>query len=394
MAATDAFQPPSSPPARILVRGVNWLGDAVMTVPALQRLRERFPEARITLLTPEKLAGLWSGHPAIDDVLTFAAGDSAMTVGARLRAGKFDLGIALPNSARSAWELWFGGIPRRVGYAGGGRSLLLTSAVPRRPCLTSMRKRPVAEIKELILRRRLPGPPAHDAASHHLHHYLHLVAALGCSAEPLAPFVAVRDSELKSMQERLGLLELSGARVRLFGLNPGAEYGPAKRWPREQFVAAGIELHKRTGCRWVIFGGAADTGLAAGIAAQIHHAARRHAVKHGDKSFPVVINLAGQTTLRELCAALKACDAVLTNDTGPMHLAAAVGTPVVVPFGSTSPELTGPGAPGDPRHHLLKSNAPCSPCFLRECPIDFRCMKGITVERVAEAMLRAAKFER
>jgi heptosyltransferase-2 len=96
------------------------------------------------------------------------------------------------------------------------------------------------------------------------------------------------------------------------------------------------------------------------------------------------------TSLEELCAALKLCRLLLTNDSGPMHVAAALGTPVVVPFGSTSPELTGPGLPGDGRHQLLRANAPCSPCFLRECPIDFRCMNGISVEQVVEAALRAA----
>ena len=102
------------------------------------------------------------------------------------------------------------------------------------------------------------------------------------------------------------------------------------------------------------------------------------------------LNLAGQTSLRELMSLLKLCRVLLTNDSGPMHVAAALGTPVVVPFGSTSPELTGPGLPGDPRHRLLKSDAPCSPCFLRECPIDFRCMNGISVERVVEAVLVSA----
>jgi len=103
-----------------------------------------------------------------------------------------------------------------------------------------------------------------------------------------------------------------------------------------------------------------------------------------------VLNLAGKTTLQELCSLLKLCDAFLTNDTGPMHVAAAVGTPVVVPFGSTSPELTGPGLPGDPRHRLLKSEAACAPCFRRTCPIDFRCMTGITVESVVEAVVQTA----
>lgn len=103
-----------------------------------------------------------------------------------------------------------------------------------------------------------------------------------------------------------------------------------------------------------------------------------------------VLNLAGRTTLRELMALLKSCRVVLTNDSGPMHLAAALGTPVVVPFGSTSPELTGPGLPGEARHAVLRSAAPCSPCFLRECPIDFRCMTGITVESAVDSVLLAA----
>ena len=103
-----------------------------------------------------------------------------------------------------------------------------------------------------------------------------------------------------------------------------------------------------------------------------------------------IFNLAGKTSLRELMALLKSCRVLLTNDTGPMHVAAALGTPVVVPFGSTSPELTGPGLPGDPRHRLLKSAAPCSPCFLRECPIDFRCLTGISVASVVDAVIQAA----
>jgi heptosyltransferase-2 len=168
----------------------------------------------------------------------------------------------------------------------------------------------------------------------------------------------------------------------LSGLNPGAEYGPAKRWPRERFVAAAVELQRRTNCHWWIFGGKTDEPLASGIAAEIV------ATKSGPPES--VRCLAGQTSLRELCAALKACDLVLTNDTGPMHVAAAVGTPVVVPFGSTSPELTGPGLPGDPRHRLVKSSTPCSPCFRRECPIDFRCMNGISVQSVVEAAMKLA----
>jgi len=162
-------------------------------------------------------------------------------------------------------------------------------------------------------------------------------------------------------------------------MNPGAEYGPAKRWPVERFIAAAQEIQKRTNCVWLLFGGTGDAAITGQIAASLR--ASRVAF-HA---------LAGQTTLRELMALLKLCRVLLTNDSGPMHVAAALGTPVVVPFGSTSPELTGPGLPGDPRHRLLKSDAPCSPCFLRECPIDFRCMQGIGVERAAAAVGEALK---
>ena len=161
----------------------------------------------------------------------------------------------------------------------------------------------------------------------------------------------------------------------LLGLNPGAEYGPAKRWPAESFAAVAREVsRKMPECLWLAFGGAGDRALCGDIARLA-----------GDR----VLNLAGKTSLRELMALLKLCRVVLTNDSGPMHVAAALGTPVVVPFGSTSPELTGPGLPGDPRHQLLKSAAPCSPCFRRTCPIDFRCMTGIGPERVIEAVCRA-----
>jgi heptosyltransferase-2 len=164
-------------------------------------------------------------------------------------------------------------------------------------------------------------------------------------------------------------------------LNPGAEYGPAKRWPVQSFIAAGIALHRATGCRWIVFGGPSDreiahflcTGLGQHLPGQ------------------PVINLAGQTTLRELAAALTSCRLLLTNDTGPMHLAAAVGTPVVVPFGSTSPEMTGPV--WSAASQIVRApGVPCSPCFRRECPIDFRCMNGITPEAIVAAALRALNF--
>jgi heptosyltransferase II len=362
-------------PRRILVRGVNWLGDAVMTTPPLMRLRERFPDSHITLLTPEKLRELWLHDAAVNAVLTFAPGESVLSVGRKLRAERFDLALVLPNSPRSALEPWLGRIPHRVGYRRPWRNWLLTEAVPARAGAVKMRKRSAREIRDLVAadasRRPSSDRPVAGHA-HHIHDYLHLAASLGARPDPLPPQLRVRPDEVEEVRRKFGLTD--GAK-RVLGLNPGAEYGPAKRWPADRFVAAAREIQNRMGCLWLILGGPGDLSVAEQIASGLGSPAAG------------VRNLAGATSLRELCGLLKICGALLTNDSGPMHVAAALGTPVVVPFGSTAPELTGPGLPGDPRHRLLVSNAPCAPCFRRECPIDFRCLTGIAVERVVEAVV-------
>jgi heptosyltransferase-2 len=363
---------------RIVVRGVNWLGDAVMTTPALMRLREKFPEAHIALLTPQKLKDLWQGHPAVNKVLAIGPNEGLFSASRKLRRGNFDLALVLPNSPRSAMESWLAGIPERIGYARPWRNFFLTVAVPPRADAVKMHKRSTTEIRELI--SRAPSPRAAGGApstkAHQIHEYLHLAAQLGASAELCAPLLVTAASDILAVRQKFGLRETDSP---VFGLNPGAEYGPAKRWPVERFIAVAREIQQRTNCVWLIFGGKADLILANEIESAIQ-----------SQQFNVR-NLAGRTSLRELCAVLGMCRAVLTNDTGPMHVAAALGVPVIVPFGSTSPELTGPGLPADPRNHLLKSNVPCSPCFLRECPIDLRCMSSISVDAVVAAMLTASR---
>jgi heptosyltransferase-2 len=355
-----------------LVRGTNWLGDAVMTTPALLRWREKFPDAHIALLTPEKLGDLWTNHPAVNETIPFAPGENVFLTGKKLRAGKYDLALVFPNSPRSALEVWLAGIPHRIGYARPWRNWFLTTRVAPRPDAMKMRKRSVGEIKVLI--RGTGFQPVPPSSAHQIHEYLHLVAVLGANPESMPPQLVVTPDEIEAVKKKFGLNVIGRP---IFGLNPGAEYGPAKRWPVEKFIAAAREIQNRTNCTWLTFSSKADMAIASRIESAI-------------PSPPSAIwNLAGKTGLRELMALLKLCRVLLTNDSGPMHVAAALGTPVVVPFGSTSPELTGPGLPGDPRHQLLKSDAPCSPCFLRECPIDFRCMNGISVERVVEAVLQA-----
>jgi heptosyltransferase-2 len=381
-----------------------------MSTPALLRLREKFPDAHITLLTPEKLKDLWLHHPAVDEIITFNAGDGLVEVSRKIRCHShslqeqtenlaelgrnlleadlpearssvkrilasahpvFDVAVVFPNSPRAVLEVWLGRIPKRIGYARPWRNFFLTTRVASRPDAVKMHKRSVAEIRELIRAPKsqvLPPPSAHQ-----IHEYLHLAAALGANPEPLAPQLFVAPEEIEAVKEKFNLNKIKNP---IFGLNPGAAYGPAKRWPVEKFIAAAKEIQQKTNCVWLLFGRKGDIQIANQMVSAIHHS-------------PFTIhNFAGKTSLRELMSLLKLCRVLLTNDTGPMHIATALGTPVVVPFGSTSPELTGPGLPGNARNQLLKSDAPCSPCFLRECPIDFRCMNGINVDRVVEAILQ------
>ena len=351
-----------------------------MAMPALQRLREAHPQARITLLTPQKLNDLWTGSPFIDTTFPIVSGENLWSVAQRLRQGRFDLGLVLPNSPRSALELWFGRVPVRIGYSGSWRDLFLSNVVQPAAGFVPMHKRSACEIRRLIRSGATSSPPPPSSA-HHIHHYLRLAAATGASSNPVAPFIPVSEEELMNVRQTLGIpVDLPGKP--LLGLNAGAEYGPAKRWPTENFVATAREVQRRTGAVWVLFGGPGDIPLVTEV---------ERGLREGGSSpyLGQVVNLAGRTTLRELVAALRACRLLLTNDTGPMHVAAAVGTRVVALFGSTSPELTGPGLPGDNRHRLLRKDVPCHPCFRRECPIDFRCLRGLSPSIVVDEILQA-----
>lgn len=361
-----------------------------MTTPALQRLREAFPEAYIALLVPQKLAELWERHPSLNAVLTSIPGEGPWPVASRLRAGNFDTALVLPNSPRSALEVWLAGIPRRIGYARPWRNWFLSQTVPPRPIQSGMRKRSASEIRRLI---RVPANAAVPASrdfppelgqkqlthhsAHQMHDYLHLAAVLGAKPEPLPPLLAIEPSEAQAVQAKFGLnSQLTGGRP-LLALNPGAEYGPAKRWPLDRFAAAARAIQTQTQCAWLLLGGPADVPLVDEL----------YSALGGENS--ETHHLAGKTSLRELMALLELSRVLLGNDSGTMHVAAALGTPVVVPFGSTSPELTGPGLPGDARHHALRVEAACAPCFRRFCPIDFRCMTGISIDDIVAAVQAA-----
>jgi heptosyltransferase-2 len=366
-------------PQTIAVRGVNWLGDAVMSTPALVRLREHFRSARIILVTPAKIAQLWTGHRAIDEIISFGPEDSFTSISARLRIEQVDLGVILPNSFRSAAEMFWARIPRRIGYAGQLRSLLLSQAVHPRSHAVPMQKRTGSEIQRLIAKTSPHSKREPSEEAHHIYQYLHLIAATGAAATPVAPTIEVDAMEVEQARQKFGI---QPGGVPLIGINPGAEYGPAKRWPFEYFVETVTTLAQSIRCQFILFGGNNDIETAARLSREISRL--QPSVSN------LITNLAGRTSLRELCALAKACRIFISNDTGPMHIAAAVGTTVVSPFGSTSSALTGPWPTN--QHHLLEADVPCAPCFLRECPIDFRCMHQIAPARLITAALKELKL--
>lgn len=331
IALPAGFSPSELKPFRILVRSSNWLGDAVMSVPAIRAIRAGRPDARITVLAPAKLADFWRRVPEVADVIPIAARDSVFAV-ARKISGRFDAGIIFPNSPRTALEMALAGIPRRVGAATQGRAPLLNQTFEH---------------------HAKPGPPRHQS-----HHYLDIAESLG----------APKDRERFL---RFPLKAPSGDGPLRVGVCPGAEFGPAKRWPAERFADTAKLLNLRQPCAWVLFGLEADRE--AGI--RIANALNRQCT-----------NLIGRTTLAELLDQLAACDLLLTNDTGTMHLAAFLGVPVAAVFGSTEPALTGPLGEG---HLVLRRHVECSPCFLRECPLDLRCMRELTSAAVADRIARA-----
>jgi heptosyltransferase-2 len=317
-------------PFRILLRSSNWLGDAVMSVPAVRAIKKGRPDAHVSVLVPEKIASMWKLIPEVDEVLSLPGQSLFTAMGLLRRQPRFDVAILFPNSLRSALEVLF--VPRKVGYHGHVRAWLLNQIV-----------------REL----RRPGPPEHHALR-----FLRIADDCGAEVDLNATIQLTDPIASSKVKGRTAL-----------GLCPGAEYGPAKRWLPERFAEVAESVSNGSNAKWILLGTKNDKVVGETIAAKL-----------GDKC----VNRIGQTTLDELISELRECRALLTNDTGTMHLAALLGVPVVAIFGSTEPHLTGPL--GD-SHVVVRHHVECSPCFLRECPIDFRCMKEVTTQEVANAMM-------
>lgn len=334
---------------KILVRATNWIGDAVMSLPALRAIRGRFPEAHIAVLARPWVGALYDGERSIDRVIALEGGSGVRDWSAKwrmaraLRQERFDLAILFPNSFESAALVDCSGVRRRIGYARDGRSLLLTEAIA------------------------LPKPG--EVPRHERFYYLEMLRRAGI-LDQLPDVSEIRlDGADQARVRGDGMFSARGIAPPVVGVSPGAAYGGAKRWLPERFAESARSLAAQLGGSVAVFGSAAERDMCEEVSRAAGHSAR---------------NLAGATTLREFIDMTAACRLYLTNDSGAMHVASALGVPTVTVFGPTDEFATGPSGP---HSRLLREPVECAPCKLRECPIDHRCMTRVSAERVvAEAL--------
>ncbi len=332
--------------SKILVRATNWVGDAVMSLPAIRAVRDRFAGARLAVLARPWVADLYARETSIDRVIRYD-GDVRGTA-ARLRGERFDCAILLQNAFEAALLAWLARIPVRIGYRRDGRGPLLTHGA------------------------RAPEPG--DIPRHERFYYLELLRRTGViGAFPPSPSILLegRAAARAAGEERL---RAAGIPAPVIGVSPGAAYGNAKRWLPERFAGAARRLAGETGAAVAVFGAEGERELCEAVAKEA-----------GGTSF------AGRTTLAEFIELAAACRLFLTNDSGSMHVATALGVPTVAVFGATDHTTTGPAGA---HARVVRELVECSPCLKRECPIDHRCMKRVTVERVVEeAKLVREEFE-
>jgi heptosyltransferase-2 len=334
------------PGHHILIRGTNWIGDSVMSLAALRELRRLYPEHHLSLLVTPWVSGLFEGQEIVDEIIPFQTSGSAWRdlIQLRGRLRHFETAILFQNAFRAAAVMLISGIPERIGYATDGRSLLLTR-----------RARP--RIKELD--------------RHQIYSYLDLLYQTGLSPRDyledpdFEPDIHLKAGQ-KDIRRADQLLQTVGPSSQgpLVIMNPGAYYGPAKRWFTDRYAALADRLIDGVNADIVLIGSREEKTLAEEIQTLTQH--------------PLKI-LTGQTDLPSLMGLLSRCDLFVTNDSGPMHLAAALDTPQIALFGSTDEVATGPFSR---KARVLHKHVECSPCLLRECPIDLRCFSRISVDEV------------
>jgi len=326
---------------KIIVRMPNWIGDIVMATPFIRQVKKTYPQAHLTVMCQYPGSDLLLQDPSIDELFAFKRSkplfmrrDPQQSITEQLKIGHYDLGFLLTNSWSSAWWFFQGRVKERIGFKNGPRNLLLTRCYEK---------------------------PLRESPIHQVDEYLMLLGNKKM-APLLPPTLYLNDQEKKDakiLMHRVGI-QLED---RVIGISPGARYGSAKCWPVDYFVELLKRLKRHPHIKVIFLGDAGQEGMIAAIIEQAGSQA---------------VNLAGKTSLRELMSIIQVVDLLVTNDSGPMHIASALQTPLIALFGSTDPRKTGPYR----ADQVLYSPAACSPCFKRECPIDFRCMKSLTPDLV------------
>jgi heptosyltransferase-2 len=315
--------------SNILIRATNWVGDAVMCLPALRAIRTRFPRAHVAILAKPAVADLYARESCADEVIRFTG--TLRPVARDLRSRNFDCAILLQNAFEAAWIAWLARIPNRIGYDRDSRRLLLT--------------------------RPVPVPQRGEIPRHERFYYLELLRRSGLiESLPESPMIRLEYTPT--------------APARIVGISPGAAYGNAKRWLPERFAEAAGKLANARGASIALFGSASERSACERIAALLNGQS--------------VVNHAGQTTLAQFIDLAAKCELFLTNDSGAMHIASALGVPTVAIFGATDDLATGPTGP---KARVVRQVVECSPCLLRECPIDHRCMQRVSADRVVKEAL-------
>jgi heptosyltransferase II len=337
---------------KILIRAPNWVGDAVMAIPAMETIRRTHAVDEICILARPVVGDLFSGQPFADRILQYDfRGRHAGWLGrerlvAELRTEKFAVALLLQNAFDAAWLAWRAGIPERIGYARDARGMLLTKAI------------------------RVPQDG--EILKHESHYYLELLRRAGWieGSPAIAPIHLQISGAARTGAE--STLHSAGARENAWrcAIAPGASYGAAKCWPPERFALLADRLISECGADVLFFGTAGEKEIADRIRTNMKSAA---------------ISLVGETSMRDLAALFASCSLFIGNDSGAMHVAAAAGLPVIGIFGPTDPEGT---APVTEQFTLIREAVSCSPCFLRRCPVDHRCMTRISVDSVFTATLR------
>ena len=325
---------------KILIRATNWVGDAIVALPALRAVRSQFPEAEITILARPYVAAIYKNQQVCDNTMFV---EETGDIVSELRAQKFDVALLFQNAFGAAWFAWRAGIPQRIGYARDGRSLLLTKAVP------------------------VPKPG--EIPLHEQYYYLELLRRAGwLDSLPNESFIRLNVPE-ENRERAAEFLLSAGVRPDGFriAIGAGASYGSAKCWPPDRFAELANRLQGRAGAEVILFGTSTEAAVSSAIAAGMHRPP---------------IDLTGKTTINDLPALLSQCHLFIGNDSGAMHVAAAVGLPVVAVFGPTDPFGT---SPVTPRCSIVQEKPYCSPCFLRRCPTDHRCMTRVTPDAVEAA---------